>query len=86
MSKNTPRRLDNVLDRGCREVEDFLRRVESDRRVKDKSDGLITIQISVTADHEALPCGCQHVMEGGRRSEVTRMLEIDRFVTVARGP
>jgi hypothetical protein len=45
---------DNILDKGRREVEDFLRRVQPDGTVKQQSDEMITLQITVTAEQEAL--------------------------------
>jgi hypothetical protein len=45
---------DNILDKGRRDVEGFLRRVQPDGTVKQQSDEMITLQITVTAAQEAL--------------------------------
>jgi 23S rRNA maturation mini-RNase III len=45
---------DNILDKGRREVEDFLRRVQPDGSVKSQADQMVTLQITVTAEQEAL--------------------------------
>jgi hypothetical protein len=45
---------DNILGKGRREVEDFLRRVQGDGTVKPKSDEMITLTLTVTTDQEAM--------------------------------
>jgi hypothetical protein len=45
---------DNIVDKGRREVEDFLRRVQPDGTVKERGEEMVTLQITVTAEEEAL--------------------------------